>query len=201
MATLYLHFHFMVWSILGSLSTEIAESLHAVSGFMMSPSQKATLLSIPILAGALLRVVLGFGIDTFGPKKTLLLAQSVVIFVLFYTFFRGEYISYNELLVIALGLGFAGASFFKLLPQATQWYPPKLQGVTLNFIFAPKIAELWGWQALFLASGILSTFIFVSTLFVVKNTPLFTSTIFLGKFLNSNRVFKKPFIKIEPSSP
>jgi len=182
-AFLYFDFSFMVWTMLGPLSTEIAESLHAASGFLMSPSQKATLLSIPILAGALLRIVLGFGVDKFGPKKTALMAQGVVISVLFYAFFRGESITYNELLVVALGLGFAGASFAVALPQAGQWYPPKLQGVVLgiagagnvgvviDFLFAPKIAEIWGWQAVFLVGGILSTFIFVTYLFLAKDAP------------------------------
>jgi len=182
-AFLYFDFSFMVWTMLGPLSTEIAESLHAASGFMMSPSQKATLLSIPILAGALLRIVLGFGVDKFGPKKTALAAQSIVISVLFYAFFRGENITYNELLVVALGLGFAGASFAVALPQAGQWYPPKLQGVVLgiagagnigvvvDFLFAPKIAELWGWQAVFLVGGVLSTLIFAMYLFLAKDAP------------------------------
>jgi NNP family nitrate/nitrite transporter-like MFS transporter len=149
----------------------------------MSPSQKATLLSIPILAGALLRILLGFGVDKFGPKKTALMAQSVVISVLFYAFFRGESITYNELLVVALGLGFAGASFAVALPQAGQWYPPKLQGIVLgiagagnigvviDFLFAPKIAELWGWSAVFLVGAILSTIIFAVYMFMAKDAP------------------------------
>uniref|UniRef100_UPI0026351B13 MFS transporter n=1 Tax=Sulfurimonas sp. TaxID=2022749 RepID=UPI0026351B13 len=161
----------------------ISESLHAVSGFVMNPSQKATLLSIPILAGALLRILLGFGVDKFGAKKTALMAQGVVISVLFYAYFRGEHISYNELLVVAVGLGFAGASFAVALPQAGQWYPPKLQGVVLgiagagnigvviDFLFAPKIAEIWGWQAVFLVGGALSTLIFITYIFLAKDAP------------------------------
>ncbi|NPA66289.1 MAG: NarK/NasA family nitrate transporter [Epsilonproteobacteria bacterium] len=182
-AFLYFDFSFMVWTMLGPLSTEIAESLRLSQDFIMTPSQKATLLSIPILAGALLRIVLGFGVDKFGAKKTALAAQSVVISVLFYAFIRGESITYNELLVVALGLGFAGASFAVALPQAGQWYPPKLQGVVLgiagagnigvviDFLMAPKIAELWGWQAVFLVGGILSTLIFVMYLFMAKDAP------------------------------
>ena len=182
-AFLYFDFSFMVWTMLGPLATEISESLHAVSGFVMNPSQKATLLSIPILAGALLRILLGFGVDKFGAKKTALMAQGVVISVLFYAYFRGEHISYNELLVVAVGLGFAGASFAVALPQAGQWYPPKLQGVVLgiagagnigvviDFLFAPKIAEIWGWQAVFLVGGALSTLIFITYIFLAKDAP------------------------------
>ncbi len=182
-AFLYFDFSFMVWTMLGPLSTEIAESLQVASGFLMTPSQKATLLSIPILAGALLRILLGFGVDKFGPKKTALMAQGIVISVLYYAFFRGESITYNELLVVALGLGFAGASFAVALPQAGQWYPPKLQGVVLgiagagnigvviDFLFAPKIAEIWGWQAVFLIGGLLSTFIFIAYFLIAKDAP------------------------------
>ncbi len=181
-AFLYFDFSFMVWTMLGPLATEISESL-ATHGFMMSAGQKATLLSIPILSGALLRILLGFGVDKLGAKKTALLAQSVVISVLFYAYFRGESITYGELLIVAFGLGFAGASFAVALPQAGQWYPPKLQGVVLgiagagnigvvlDFLFAPKIAELWGWQAVFLVGGILSTIIFIAYTFMAKDAP------------------------------
>ena len=181
-AFLYFDFSFMVWTMLGPLATEISDSL-TQNGFIITASQKATLLAIPILAGALLRILLGFGVDKFGPKKTALMAQGVVISVLFYAFFRGEGISYNELLVVAVGLGFAGASFAVALPQAGQWYPPKLQGIVLgiagagnigvviDFIFAPKIAEIWGWQAVFLVGGILSAFIFLTYLFLAKDAP------------------------------
>ncbi|MBU0720209.1 MFS transporter [bacterium] len=181
-AFLYFDFSFMVWTMLGPLSTEISESL-AIGGFMMSAGEKATLLSIPILAGALLRILLGFGVDKFGAKKTALMAQSVVIAVLFYAYFRGANITYDELLYVAFGLGFAGASFAVALPQAGQWYPPKLQGVVLgiagagnigvviDFLFAPKIAEIWGWEAVFLVGAVLSSIIFVTYMFMAKDAP------------------------------
>jgi NNP family nitrate/nitrite transporter-like MFS transporter len=181
-AFLYFDFSFMVWTMLGPLATEISESL-AHHGFTLDANQKATLLAIPILSGAILRIVLGFGVDRFGPKKTALAAQAVVIASLFYGYFRGENITYEELLMVAFGLGFAGASFAVALPQAGQWYPPRLQGlvlglagagnigVVLDFLFAPKIAELWGWQAVFLVGGVLSTFIFIMYTFMAKDAP------------------------------
>jgi NNP family nitrate/nitrite transporter-like MFS transporter len=179
---LYFDFSFMVWTMLGPLSTEIAESL-AMGGFTMSPSQKATLLSLPILSGAILRIVLGFGVDKLGAKTTALLAQSIVIAALFFAYFQGSSITYDQLLVVAVALGFAGASFAVALPQAGQWYPPKLQGIVLgiagagnigvvvDFLFAPKIAEKWGWEAVFLVGGVLSTIIFVTYLFMAKDAP------------------------------
>ncbi len=181
-AFLYFDFSFMVWTMLGPLVTEISQSL-AVHGFQLDPNQKATLLAIPILSGAILRILLGFLVDQLGPKKTALIAQGIVIASLFYGYFRGESITYNELLLVAFGLGFAGASFAVALPQAGQWYPPRLQGlvlglagagnigVVLDFLFAPKIAEIWGWQAVFLVGGVLSTFIFIMYTFMAKDAP------------------------------
>jgi NNP family nitrate/nitrite transporter-like MFS transporter len=182
-AFLYFDFSFMVWTMLGPLSTEISEALKLTQGFVMSPTQKATLLSLPILSGAILRIVLGFFVDKIGPKKTAIIAQSIVVTALFYAYFKGSTITYAELLGVAFSLGFAGASFAVALPQAGQWYPPKLQGVVLgiagagnigvviDFLFAPKIAEKWGWEAVFLVGGVLSTIILLVYIFMAKDAP------------------------------
>ncbi|SFV74631.1 Nitrate/nitrite transporter [hydrothermal vent metagenome] len=182
MAFLYFDMSFMVWTMLGPLSTEIAEAL-AKTGFILSAGQKATLLSLPILSGAILRIVLGFGVDKFGPKKTALTSQAIVIASLVFTYLLGDSITYNQLLIVALGLGFAGASFAVALPQAGQWYPPKSQGivmgiagagnigVVLDFVFAPKIAELWGWEAVFGVGAIMAIIVFIAYAFLAKDAP------------------------------
>ena len=68
MAFLYFDMSFMVWTMLGPLSTEIAEAL-ALGGNILTASEKATLLSLPILSGAILRIILGFGVDKLGAKN------------------------------------------------------------------------------------------------------------------------------------
>ncbi len=182
MAFLYFDMSFMVWTMLGPLSTEIAEAL-ALTGHIMTAGEKATLLSLPILSGAILRIVLGFGVDKLGAKTTALMSQMVVIIALLTAYFMGESITYNALLVVALGLGFAGASFAVALPQAGQWYPPKLQGVVLgiagagnigvvvDFLFAPKIAELWGWETVFLVGAVMAIVTFIAYAFIAKDAP------------------------------
>lgn len=182
MAFLYFDMSFMVWTMLGPLSTEIAEAL-AINGFIMSASQKATLLSLPILSGAILRIVLGFGVDKLGAKLTAMLSQSVVIVALLTAYIMGNSITYDALLLVALGLGFAGASFAVALPQAGQWYPPKLQGivlgiagagnigVVLDFLFAPKIAELWGWSSVFGFGASMAILVLIAYGFLAKNAP------------------------------
>lgn len=181
-AFLYFDFSFMVWTMLGPLSTEITDSL-ANYGFLMTASETATLLSVPILSGAFLRIVLGFLVGKIGAKKTALGAQAIVTLTLFYVVSFGEHISYEELLLVGVGLGFAGASFAVALPQAGQWYSPRLQGVVLGiagignmgvvlgFLFAPKIAELWGWQSVFLVAAVLSLLVFITYVLMAKDAP------------------------------
>ncbi len=182
MAFLYFDMSFMVWTMLGPLSTEIGEAL-ASHGEIITAGQKATLLSLPILSGAILRIILGFGVDKLGPKLTALIAQAIVIGSLLLAYFQGDSITYHQLLLVALGLGFAGASFAVALPQAGQWYPPKLQGVVLgiagagnigvvlDFIFAPKIAEKWGWQSVFGVGAAMAILVFIAYLFLAKDAP------------------------------
>ena len=182
MAFLYFDMSFMVWTILGPLSTEIAEAL-ALTGYIMTAGQKATLLSLPILSGAILRIVLGFGVDKLGAKTTALISQAIVIGSLLTAYIMGDSITYDALLIVALGLGFAGASFAVALPQAGQWYPPKLQGVVLgiagagnigvvvDFLFAPKIAEHYGWSSVFGVGAVMAIIVFIAYAFIAKNAP------------------------------
>jgi len=181
-AFIYFDMSFMIWMILGPISSEIINSF-AAAGFIMTIGQKSTLLSLPILSGALLRIVLGFGVDKLGAKKTALIAQSIVIVALFFAYSLGSTISYHQLLVVAVLLGFAGASFAVALPQAGQWYPPKLQGLVLGiagsanfgavmgFLFSPKIAEIYGWQMVFLVAGFLALSLFITYAIITKDAP------------------------------
>jgi len=181
-AFIYFDLSFMIWTLMGPLSSEIFESF-AHNGFIISTSQKATLLSLPILSGALLRILLGFSVDKFGAKKTALVSQFLVILALLLVYSIGESITYNQLLGVALTLGFAGASFAVALPQAGQWYPPKLQGLVLGiagsayfgaamgFIFAPKIAQYYGWTTVFLIAAGLAGLLFITYAVLAKDAP------------------------------
>jgi len=200
-AFLYFDFSFMVWTILGPLATEISDSM-ASYGFQMTASEYATMLAVPILSGALLRIVLGYFVGVIGAKKTALIAQFIVTVTLFYVASVGEHISYDELLVVGIGLGFAGASFAVALPQAGQWYPQRLQGVVLGiagignmgvvlgFLFAPKIAELWGWQSVFLFAGILSLLVLITYVLMAKDAPAKIYTTRVRKFSDYVRLLK-----------
>jgi MFS family permease len=69
---LYFDVSFMVWTILGALGAQIGKSL------ALTPQDKGTMVAVPILAGAAMRVVLGFAVDRFGGKPTGIVAQTIV---------------------------------------------------------------------------------------------------------------------------
>jgi NNP family nitrate/nitrite transporter-like MFS transporter len=153
-AFLYFDVSFMVWVMLGPLSLYITKELG------LPVEEKFTIVAIPILCGAFLRIPLGMLADHFGPKLTGILAQVIVIVSMAYVFQFGLH-SKLELELLGLALGLAGASFAVALPQASRWYPPKYQGivmgiagagnmgVVLDSMIVPWLAETYGWQAVF----------------------------------------------------
>jgi NNP family nitrate/nitrite transporter-like MFS transporter len=153
-AFLYFDVSFMVWVMLGPLSLYITKELG------LPVEEKFTIVAIPILCGAALRIPLGMLSDQFGPKRTGILAQVIVILGMAYVFVFGLH-SKLELEALGLVLGLAGASFAVALPQASRWYPPHYQGVVmgiagagnmgvvLDSMIVPTLAEKFGWQSVF----------------------------------------------------
>ncbi len=148
---LYFDLSFMVWVILGPLGVAIAKDFH------LDPAQKGLMVAVPVLAGALLRLVAGVLVDHIGPKKTGLLAQLVVLAGLAAAWLIGID-SYHQVLALGIVLGVAGASFAIALPLASRWYPPEHQGLALGIagagnsgtalaaLFAPGLAQIYGWS-------------------------------------------------------
>jgi NNP family nitrate/nitrite transporter-like MFS transporter len=153
-AFLYFDFSFMVWTVLGPLGAQIGETLN------LSPGQKGMMVALPILAGAVLRILLGLLADRVRAKNAGIMAQLVVISGLAAAWIFGLP-NYPAALLMGLVLGFAGASFAVALPQAGRWYPPDMQGlamglagagnigVVLDSLLAPRLAEAFGWRNVF----------------------------------------------------
>ncbi len=153
-AFLYFDLSFMVWYLLGPLAVQIATDLD------LSAQQRGLMVATPILAGALLRLVMGFLADRLSPKSAGLIGQVVVIGSLFAAWQIGLK-TYEHALLLGLFLGFAGAAFAVALPLASQWYPAEHQGKAMGIagagnsgtvlaaIFAPGLAALFGWQNVF----------------------------------------------------
>jgi NNP family nitrate/nitrite transporter-like MFS transporter len=150
-AFLYFDLSFMVWVILGPLGVQIAKDLG------LNAAQKGLMVATPVLAGALLRVVMGVLVDHLKPKFAGLIGQVVVLAGLAWAQFFGIR-TYAEVLVLGIFLGMAGASFAVALPLASRWYPPEHQGTALGIagagnsgtvlaaLFAPTLAARYGWN-------------------------------------------------------
>ena len=142
---LYFDLSFMTWVLLGPLGVAIGVQLH------LSPAQKGFMAAVPVLAGAMLRVVLGLLVDRFRAKRVGMGAQAVVIAGLLMAWGLGVH-SYAGVLALGLVLGLAGASFAVALPLASSWYPSEHQGKALGIagagnsgtvlaaVFAPGLA-------------------------------------------------------------
>jgi NNP family nitrate/nitrite transporter-like MFS transporter len=151
----WLHFEvsFMVWLLIGALSIAIAEE------FALSAFQKGVLVGVPLLGGALLRIVIGPLGDWVGAKTVGLGILGLEALALLLGWQWGT--SFGEILVVGLILGIAGASFAIALPIASQAYPPAHQGlamgvaavgnsgVLLASLFAPRLAAAFGWHQVF----------------------------------------------------
>ncbi|MBN8906100.1 MAG: MFS transporter, partial [Rhodospirillales bacterium] len=122
---LYFDLSFMVWVLLGPLGVAIAKQLQ------LDPAHKGLMVATPVLAGALLRVVLGLLVDRYMPKRVGIGAQLVVIVGLIAAWAVGVD-SFGATLLLGCVLGLAGASFAVALPPASSWYPPEHQGTALG---------------------------------------------------------------------
>jgi NNP family nitrate/nitrite transporter-like MFS transporter len=154
----YFDISFMVWMLLAPLAVFMAED------FGLDPSGKdaariSLLLAIPLLGGAILRLVLGLLTDRIGPRRTGLLGLTVTLVPLLLGWLWAD--SFDKVLLVGLLLGVAGASFAAALPLASRWYPPQYQGLAMGIagagnsgtalatLFAPLLARALGWHAVF----------------------------------------------------
>ena len=175
-AFLYFDLSFMVWVLLGPLAVQMATDLQ------LSPSQKGLMVATPVLAGALLRIVMGVLVDQIKPKMAGLVGQVVVILSLLLAWLHGIH-TFQQALLLGLGLGFAGAAFAVALPLASRWYPPEHQGTALGIagagnsgtvfaaLFAPGLAVAYGWNNVFGLALIPLAIAFVVYLLFAKDSP------------------------------
>lgn len=175
-AFFYFDMSFMVWVLLGALAVQMSGDLG------LNPAQKGFMVALPVLAGALLRVVFGVLVDRLQPRRAGIIGQVIVIAGLVCAWLVGIH-SYTGTLGLGLILGVAGASFAVALPLASRWYPPQYQGVALGIagagnsgtvfasLFAPGIAVAIGWNNVLGLAAIPVTIAFIVYLFAAKDSP------------------------------
>ncbi|HUY35483.1 MAG TPA: nitrate/nitrite transporter [Pirellulales bacterium] len=152
-AFLYFDVSFMVWVLIGALANSIVPDFH------LSAAERGLLVAVPILGGAMLRLVLGYLTDRIGARRTAVAGMVLTFVPLTLGWLWAD--SYQTLLVVGAMLGVAGASFAAALPLASRWYPPQYQGLAMGIagagnsgtalatFFGPRLAEAIGWHAVF----------------------------------------------------
>ncbi len=149
-AFLYFDFSFAIWVLNGVMAPFISE------GFHLTPIQTGTMISVPILAGALMRFPLGVLSQYIGRKMAAIIEMSCIISALLYGFFFVH--TFNSVLAMGVLLGIAGGSFGIALSLGSGWFPQQYKGLAMGIagagnsgtafaaLFAPKLAMHFGWQ-------------------------------------------------------
>ena len=152
-ALLYFDVSFMVWVLFGPLAPFLREELG------LTATEQGLLTAIPLLGGSLFRPILGAIGDRIGGRRTGLFGLVLTLATL--TFGWRFAHTTTHFYVLGFFLGISGASFAVALPLASRWYPPRYQGLAMGIagagnsgtllatLFAPRLAERFGWAATF----------------------------------------------------
>ena len=91
--------------------------------------------------------------------------------------------TFGDFLAVGLLLGVAGASFAAALPLASAWYPPEYQGLAMGIagagnsgtllatLFAPRLAQAFGWPNAFALAMVPVALVLVLYSFMAKDSP------------------------------
>jgi len=173
---LYFDLSFMVWVLLAPMAVLIAHDLN------LSAGQKGLMVAVPVLAGAILRIVNGVLVGQLHPRLTGLIMQLIVIAGLIGAWMIGVH-SFQQILLLGVVLGVAGASFAIALPMVSYWYPPEHQGMALGLagagnsgtvlasLFVPGLAVALGWHNVLGLAALPLILVFVLFFFTAKNSP------------------------------
>jgi NNP family nitrate/nitrite transporter-like MFS transporter len=160
-AFLYFAFSCCIWVLNGAMAPFIGEA------YDLTPAQKGLMLSVPIIAGALMRFPLGLLAQYIGRKKATLVEMGLIAVAMLYGYLAVD--SFNDLLAMGVLLGIAGASFGVALSLGSGWYPPQHKGLAMGLVgagnvgtavcvlVAPPLAQWLGWQTVYgLAAAVIA---------------------------------------------
>ncbi|AMO25217.1 nitrate/nitrite transporter [Ramlibacter solisilvae] len=167
-AFLYFSFSCAIWVLNGAMAPFIKESLQ------LTAAQMGLMLSIPIVAGALMRFPLGLLAQYIGRKNATLVEMALVgVAMLFGLFFVH---TFNDLLAMGVLLGIAGASFGVALSLGSGSFPARHKGLAMGLVgagnvgtavsvlVAPPLAQWLGWQAVY---GVAALFLLLPVVVMV----------------------------------
>ena len=174
-AFIYFDFCFAIWVLNGAMGPFITET------YKLSPAQTGFMISLPILAGALMRFPLGVLSQYIGRKNAAITEMSIIILAMAYGYFIVS--SYNDVLAMGVLLGVAGASFGVALSLGSGWFPPEHKGLAMGIagagnsgtvlavLFAPPLAQAYGWQTTYAFAGAVMFIPLIIMIVLAKEPP------------------------------
>lgn len=176
-AWLHLTVSFMVWLLVGAMSIPLMVALQ------LSETEIAWLVSVPLLGGAVLRMVAGWSADWLGARPTAVAILVMECLVLCWGWLGVT--GHGEALAFSACLGVAGASFAVSLPIASRAYPLSAQGFVLGIaasgnigtvlilFFAPRWVAALDWhQVCGIMAGVVAATLLGFVLAVPSTTPV-----------------------------
>ena len=172
---LYFDFCFAVWVLNGAMAPFLSEA------FKLSPAQTGLMISLPILAGALMRFPLGVVSLYIGRKNAALIEMSLLMVAMVFGYVFVD--TYDMALAMGVLLGIAGASFGVALSLGSGWFPAEHKGLAMGIagagnsgtalatLFAPVIASRYGYHTAYAVAGFAMLLPFVVMLVFAKEPP------------------------------
>lgn len=172
---LYFDFCFAIWVLNGAMAPFISEAFH------LSPAQKGLMISIPIMAGAIMRFPLGVISQYIGRKNAALFEMGCILVAMLYGYYMVK--TYNDVLAMGILLGIAGASFGVALSLGSGWFPKEYKGLAMGIagagnsgtvlavLLAPPLAMKYGWQSVYGFAALTMLLPFFVMLIFAKEPP------------------------------
>lgn len=172
---LYFDFCFAIWVLNGAMAPFISEE------FGLTDAQKGFMISVPILAGAIMRFPLGILAQYIGRKNAALTEMGLIFIAMLFGYYFVS--SFSHVLAMGVLLGIAGASFGVALSLGSGWFPPKYKGLAMGIagagnsgtvlamLFAPPLAMKFGWQAVYGMAAIFMLIPILVMLIFAKEPP------------------------------
>jgi MFS transporter, NNP family, nitrate/nitrite transporter len=165
---------FAAWGLISAFAPRFREL------FDLTATETALLVAVPVLLGALLRIVTGMLADRFGGR---IVFAALMIAVAAPAYVVPMVPSYQKLLMVAFFLGIAGSSFAVGVGFVSRWFPSEKQGSALGVyglgnigqsaavFLGPVLAVAVGWQNIF--RGMAALLILWGVIFYVlaRNSP------------------------------
>ncbi len=148
LSTLSFAVTFMIWGMISPLARSFQTTLH------LTDKQVWVLITVPILLGAAGQMVMGMLADRIGGRMLLGL---MMMFLSLPAFMLSLAHTYQEMLLWAVPLGIAGASFSIGVPFTSKWFPPERQGTALGIYGAGSIGQSLALFGVPILSGLLGS--------------------------------------------